>query len=460
VNRSSSKKALLIIDDDKLLCDAVREYFSRNGIEAFTAGTGSEGLSICARVKVDVVLLGRNLPDTEGHTLCPSILKYNEQSKIIFITAHPGFDGAIKAIRAGAHDYLSKPFEPEELLPAVRRALTMLALERAAQVEDYKSRKESEDAVLVGSSDAIVEIRRLVGLAASADAPVLITGEIGAGKNAVAKAVHYTSSARRDAFISINCAALPENLIEAELFGYEKGAFAGTSPSKRGIFEMAEGGTLLLDEIGEMPLPLQSKLLSVLEEKKIKRLGGDVIRPVEVRVVAATGADLENMLGRTFRSDLYYRLSVITIHIPPLRERREDIPELCEHLLGKVANGRLVRLEDGELKRLMGYDWPGNIRELKNILERAVILRRGTVVRPSELLGNPAAVKAAVPAAGSGVEDAIVPLSRMEQIHIEHALDKLSGNYTRTAKALGISLSTLKRKLREYDLNKSRRHLF
>ncbi|MEW5745734.1 MAG: sigma-54 dependent transcriptional regulator [Nitrospirota bacterium] len=330
----SHKKTLLIIDDDKLLCDAVKDYFGRNSIEVLIANSGGDGLAQCGAAKVDVVLLDQNLPDAEGHTLCPSILKHNEQSKIIFITAHPSFDGAIKAIRAGAHDYLSKPFELEELSLAIGQALKTLALEKVAQVEDYKSHKASEGTVLIGQSDELLEIARLVELASTADVPVLITGETGTGKNVVAKAVHYKSTARKDAFISINCAALPENLIEAELFGYEKGAFTGAATSKRGIFEMAEGGTLLLDEIGEMPMHLQSKLLSVLEDKQIKRLGGDTIRPVDVRIVAATSADLENVLGKTFRSDLYYRLSVIRVHIPPLRERRIS---LCSAI---ISSGR------------------------------------------------------------------------------------------------------------------------
>lgn len=446
----SHKKTLLIIDDDKLLCDAVKDYFGRNSIEVLIANSGGDGLAQCGAAKVDVVLLDQNLPDAEGHTLCPSILKHNEQSKIIFITAHPSFDGAIKAIRAGAHDYLSKPFELEELSLAIGQALKTLALEKVAQVEDYKSHKASEGTVLIGQSDELLEIARLVELASTADVPVLITGETGTGKNVVAKAVHYKSTARKDAFISINCAALPENLIEAELFGYEKGAFTGAATSKRGIFEMAEGGTLLLDEIGEMPMHLQSKLLSVLEDKQIKRLGGDTIRPVDVRIVAATSADLENVLGKTFRSDLYYRLSVIRVHIPPLRERKEDIPLLCDYLVRKIAFGRDVRLAEGELKKLMEYDWPGNIRELKNIIERSVILQKGDVMRPSELLGK--AASAAPNSENKGGDEAIAPLSEMERNYIKHALERLSGNYTRAAKALGISLSTLKRKIKEYGL--------
>lgn len=450
------KKIILVIDDDTLFCDALRDHLKNSATEVFAAHTGTDGLSICSHNKVDIVLLDQNLPDDEGYTLCSSILKYNDQAKIIFITAHPSFEGAVKAIRAGAHDYLSKPFELEELSLAIGNALKTLALEKVAQIEDYKSHRESEESVLIGSSRETIEILRLIDLAASTDAPVLITGETGTGKNVVARAIHYKSSARktaiRGAFISINCAALPENLIEAELFGYEKGAYTGATASKRGIFEMAEGGTLFLDEIGEMPIHLQTKLLGVLEDKKIKRLGGDSIRPVDVRIIAATSAELESAMGKTFRSDLYYRLSVIRMHIPPLRERRQDIPELCDYLLKKIAIGRDIELADSELERLMEYDWPGNIRELKNILERATILQKEPVIRPSELLSKSDTGRPGMqgnPAAGG---DAVATLAEVEKNYIKYALEKLSGNYTKTADVLGISLSTLKRKIKDYGL--------
>lgn len=439
------KKTLLIIDDDPLFCDSVRESF-RNSLEVLVANNGEEGIKTCSQYRVDVVLLDQKLPDAEGHTLCQSILRYNEQTKIIFITAYPSFDGALKAIRSGAYDYLSKPFELEELKLTIDNALKTLALERVAQVEDYRSSKESEEAVLIGG-EKLSEVRNLINVASQTDAPVLITGETGTGKNIVAKAIHY-SSKRKGAFISINCSTLPENLIEAELFGYEKGAFTGAMTSRRGIFEMAEGGTLFLDEIGEMPLHLQTRLLSVLEEGRIKRLGGETIRPVSVRVIAATNSNIEELLGNRFRPDLYYRLSVIRIHLPPLRERKDDIPELSMYLMKKIA-GIEVPLEKEEIKRLTEYDWPGNIRELKNILERAYLIQRERPFRPSELIGTKVSTHSSQ-MEPSGEE--IINLEEMEKNHIRNTLNRLSGNLTKTATALGISLSTLKRKLREYNL--------
>jgi len=446
----SAGKILLVIDDDRLFCDTVRDYFRDSLKEVLIANTGEEGLAACLRSKVDVILLDQNLPDMEGHELCPDILNHNDQTKIIFVTAHPSFEGAVKAIRTGAHDYLSKPFELEELSLTVENALRTLALEKVAQVEEYKNNKESEGAVIAGHSAGILEVLKFAGLAASEKAPVLVTGETGTGKNVVARLIHYSGAGRKNAFISINCAALPENLIEAELFGYDKGAFTGATASKKGIFEMAEGGTLFLDEIGEIPIHLQTKLLGVLEDKIVRRLGGEAVRPVDVRIIAATSSELEKVLGKTFRSDLYYRLSVIRMHIPPLRERRQDIPDLCDYLLKKIALGRAYRLSDLEVKKLMQYDWPGNVRELKNILERSFILQRGDELRPSELLTK--AYYAQSDSHEITFNKVIKPLEEIEKQHIKYALEGLSGNLTKTAKALGISLSTLKRKVKDFNL--------
>lgn len=445
-------KVLLVIDDDKIFCDAVKDYFSAKTVEVLLAHSGEEGLAICSQKRVDVLLLDQKLPDAEGYTLCPSILKRNDQTKIIFITAHPSFESAVKAIRSGAYDYLSKPFELEELNLAVENAFRTISLERFEQLQDYRVDRESEETVIVGSNGGLAETMRLVEMAASVDSPVLITGETGAGKNVVAKAIHYKGPARKAAFISINCASLPENLMEAELFGYEKGAFTSAVTARKGIFEMAEGGTLFLDEIGEIPLHLQSKLLSVLEEKMVRRLGSESIKPVEVRVIASTSVPLENVIGTSFRKDLYYRLNVIRIHVPPLRERRQDIPELCGYLLKKIAGGAETELLDSEIQKLKEYDWPGNVRELRNVLERAFILQKGPSIHPSELLvtGNNAP---ACDPRRSLTEESLKTLTEVEKSHIKHSLDKLSHNYTQTAKSLGISLSTLKRKVKEYGLS-------
>jgi DNA-binding NtrC family response regulator len=446
-------KTILIIDDDKIFCDTIRSYLMKKGLEVFTAHSGGEGVDICSQKKIDVVLLDQKLPDGAGHSFCPSILKHNEKTKIIFITAFPSFEGAVKAIKAGAHDYLSKPFELEELNLEIERALRTIELEKVEQLHQYKIDKESEETVLIGSRGGLGEIARLVDLAASSlDAPVLITGETGTGKNVAAKAIHYRSLLGKAPFISINCTTLPENLIEAELFGYEKGAFTGATMSRRGIFEMAEGGTLFLDEIGEMPLHLQSKLLSAIEDKKIKRIGSEAIIPVTVRIIAATCVDLENAIGKTFRKELYYRLSVIRIHIPPLRERSQDIPALCDYFLTKMSRGHEGKISDSEMGNLMRYDWPGNVRELRNIIERTLLLQKGSSVKPSGFLLRVSEQSSVKTAPCVNPDNKITTLDEMEKTYIKCVLERLSNNYTRTAKALGISLSTLKRKTNSYGL--------
>ncbi len=440
-------RTLLIIDDEEILCHSVKDHFCNKGIETLMAHTGTEGLTICAQRQIDVVLLDQNLPDGKGNSLCPRILKHNEMTKIIFITAYPSFENAVEAIKAGAHNYLSKPFELEELGLAVDHAFRDLQLEKLEELQNYRDEKDSRETFLIG--EGLAEIQRLVALAAgSVEAPVLITGETGTGKNVVAKSIHYKSRARRNAFVSANCAALPESLIEAELFGYEKGAFTGATTTKKGIFEMAESGTLFLDEITEMPLHLQSKLLSVLDDKKIKRLGGELPRPVNVRIIAACNADIEKAVASgIFRKDIYYRLSVIRIHLPPLRERRQDIPVLCDYLLREIDRSSTFKLSEDEVSRLKEYDWPGNVRELKNILERAIILQGGSPLMPSKLLRR---AELSAPSIGSAAN--LLTLAEVEKNHIEHALRRLSHNYTRTAKALGISISTLKRNIKQYGL--------
>lgn len=442
----NTRKTVLIIDDDKVFCDAVREYMARDSMNVLVSHTAADGLAACARNEVDVVLLDQQLPDAEGHTLCPSILKYNDQTKIIFATAFPSFEHAVMALKSGAHDYLKKPFKLAELGHAVEHALRTRELERFEQIQHFRSEREGDEAIVI-SGNGLADTLKMVELAASSRSPVLITGETGTGKSLLAKVIHYRSSARREPFININCTALPENLIEAELFGYEKGAFTGAIKSKKGIFEMAEGGTLLLDEIGDMPLHLQAKLLGVLEDKKVMRLGSESFHSVDVRIITATGVDLEAAMGGTFRKDLFYRLSVIRIKIPPLRERRSDIPGLCHHLLKQFAGGREIKIDGNELDKLASYSWPGNVRELKNVLERAFLLQKGSAFRPSELLGTTS--ESTSPAATqTRNEHETLLLAEIEARHINYVIDKFSGNHTRAAQALGISRSTLKRKLK------------
>jgi len=446
------KRKILIIDDNDIFCETVSDLFSDENTDVLIANTGKDGLRTCTETKIDVVILDQKLPDTEGVSLCPSILKQNEQTKIIFVTAYPSFSNAIEAIKVGAHDYLSKPFEMAELELTIKQAFRTQELEKAEQIQNYQNTRENEQYDLIAGQGIFKEIIRLIDLAADSDAPVLITGETGTGKNVVARAIHLKSTLPAKLFLIANCAAFPENLIEAELFGSEKGAFTGASTSRKGIFELAEGGTLVLDEIGSMPIHLQSKLLGVLEEKKIRRIGSETVKPINVRIIAAANNDLEEaIIDKTFRSDLYYRLSVIRLHIPPLRDRKEDIPKLCEYFIGRMSRDTNIHLSDAELGKLMEYAWPGNVRELKNVIERSLIIQRGQPLRPSLLLRNGMA-----PSSSASLmvpdEGEILPLEATEKKCISQALKKFNGNYSQSAKALGISLSTLKRKVKTYNL--------
>ncbi len=444
-------KSILIIDDDRIFCDSIKDDFQSPFIDVFTAHTGKQGLALLEKKKVDVVLLDQKLPDIQGHELCRPILERNERAKIIFITAYPNFDNAVNAIKAGAHDYLSKPFELEELHLVVKNAFQVQGLERVKEFHDYKQQKEQQANILIGSLGKNRQIHQLIDMAATTDSPVLITGETGTGKNLVAKAIHYKANDKKSEapFFSVNCGAIPETLLEAELFGYEKGAFTGAVEARKGVFELAGGGTLFLDEIGTMPLHLQTRLLGVLDDGKLKRLGGQSLISIATRIIAATNAVPEEMIAeQAFRQDLFYRLSVLRIHLPPLRERLEDIPQLCRHFIEKAAGSKEVTLPEEEVDRLQQYEWPGNIRELKNIIERSLILHK-TILYPSRLLSTPSSLASASRPASPA---AIKALEQVEKEYITNVLKLLSNNLSQAARALGISLSTLKRKTREYGL--------
>ncbi len=448
-----NKRKILVVDDNDIFCESVRDILRDENTDVLTANTGKDGLKICQDTKVDVVILDQKLPDTEGVSLCPSILKENDQTKIIFVTAYPSFSNAVEAIKVGAHDYLSKPFEMAELELTVKQAFRTQELEKTEQIQNYHDHRESEEIGLISGQGVFDEILKMIDLAAASDAPVLITGETGTGKNVVARAIHYKSNLPKKLFLTTNCAAFPESLIEAELFGSEKGAFTGATSLRRGIFELADGGTLVLDEISSMPIHLQSKLLGVLEEKKIRRVGGESFKLINARVIAISNTDLaEAIKEKSFRDDLYYRLSVIHINIPPLRERKRDIPRLCEYFIKLMTKKSDIKLSDEELNKLLEYEWPGNVRELKNVMERALIIQRGKSLQPSQLLKSNHNLPFPAVNNSENETNQITTLENMERNHIEKALIKYMGNYTQTAKALDISLSTLKRKVKNYNL--------
>ena len=450
---SSKRSSVLIIDDERVFAETLGDELADRFGDIAIATTAAEGLALCKHKQVDVVLLDQRLPDGTGAELCPKILDLDDSIKIIFMTAYPSFEAAVAALRAGAHDFLSKPVEIEEVYLAVKNAMRLLELERIEQLANRRTASEMADAVMIGATGDLHEAVRLADLSAEAEAPVLITGETGTGKSALARYIHYRSSRQHRPLVTLNCAALPETLAESELFGHEKGAFTGASGVRRGVFEMATGGSVLLDEIGAMPLALQAKLLGVLEDRTVRRIGGETERRVDVRVIAATNSDLEAMAQeRSFRQDLFFRLCVLHIWLPPLRARPNDLPDLCRHLLTTIAQDP-PPLADGELERLATYDWPGNVRELRNILERTVIVQRGcTRLTPSELLTRASSAPAPPQQLGLPATDGVVTLHEAERQLIEKALEACSGNLTQTARTLGVALSTLKRKLDRYGL--------
>ena len=441
----------LIVDDDEAFVDSLSDFLKGKGFFVLSGKTAHEGVEKFERHQPPLVLLDQNLPDMEGVQVCRKILAINPAVKIIFITAFATVRYAVDAMEAGAFNYLSKPFDLNELLIIMDRAAKSVQMEGKLKVRDYEKKREREEKRLIGSSRVLKRIREQIMLAADTEANVLITGETGVGKNVVARAIHDLQAGRED-FLTINCSAIPENLMEAECFGHEKGVFTGADACREGIFELADGGTLVLDEIGDVPVQLQSKLLSVLEDKSVRRIGGGRNISIDIRIIATTNHELEEAIKeKRFRQDLYYRLAVFSIRIPPLREHPEDIPEIADFFVAKFCR-RSVKISEIDLKKMTAYPWPGNVRELRNVMERASLLLESDVIRPARLLAMPGGdpggeERVAFPKASRE----ILPLEAVKRHYILSSLKACAGNKSRTARALGISISTLKRKLKEMD---------
>ncbi len=453
----TEKRTVLIIDDDPHLGATLKDALATPDVAVVHVKTGGEGLEVCRNNNVHVVLLDQKLPDVMGDSLCHPILELNDHTKIVLMTAYPSYKSAVAALKAGAYDYLCKPFEIAELKLALVNAFRVDELERIEQLHTRQRQHEIDQSVLVGEFSGLKDAAGLARLAANADAPVLLSGETGTGKSLMARFIHYNGVRRKSPFVSLNCATLPESLAESELFGHEKGAFTGASGMRRGIFEMAEGGTVFLDEIGSMQLHLQAKLLGVLEDRRIRRVGGESERTVNARIIAASNSNLKAAVEEgNFRQDLYFRINVMTIVVPPLRRRRQDIPELCAFLF-RSLRGRNWVLSEDELDRLMQYDWPGNVRELRNVLERAVIVQNEEVLQPSQFLSAVDSRERSGMQSEGRVHPSpgILRLDEVERDHIEATLRRLDFNLTRTAKTLGVALSTLKRKLDRFGIHRS-----
>jgi two-component system response regulator HydG len=452
----SDAPKVLIIDDETAILDTLRILLRREGFAVHTAAGGQLGIDMLAEVRPDLVLSDVRMPGAGGLEVLAAAREHDPSLPIILMTAQASLQTAMRAVNEGAFYYLQKPFSNDELLAICRRATETRQLQREnyALKSEISRRNRSQSGRPIGRSRSLIDVLRLAETAAPSDSTILISGESGTGKEVVAGFIHALSERVGGPFISINCGALPESLLESELFGHVKGSFTGAVRDKEGLLAAARGGTFFLDEVGEMSPATQVKLLRAIQVREVIPVGATEAVAVDVRIIAATNRDLDEEIRRgNFRSDLFYRLNVIPLHLPPLRERREDIPLLAEHFLHRFAavRGRTPpRLTTETLTALQEYDWPGNVRELENAIERAMVLSDGGDIGPAAL---PARIttRAALPL----VSDRLPPnppLEIIERAYIQWVLQTESGNKSRTAEVLGIDPSTLYRKLVRYGL--------
>jgi len=441
---------ILIIDDEKNIREGLGTALELEDYTVALAADGKAGLERIQKGDIDLVITDLRMPQVSGEQVLAKVTAENPGIPVIVLTGHGSIDSAVDAMRNGAYDFLTKPLNLDQLILIVKRALQgrELALKHKELQEELNSRKSFES--IIGKSAEMQKIFETVRKAAASKASVLITGESGVGKELIANALHNLSARRDNSLIKVHCAALSESLLESELFGHEKGAFTGALARKRGRFELANGGTIFLDEIGEIDQNVQIKILRVLQDKRFERVGGEQTVEVDVRVIAATNRNLEKEIAeKRFREDLYYRLNVVRIHVPPLRERRDDIPLLITAFLQEFAkeNGKNIEGIDARARAaLYKFDWPGNIRQLRNCLESAVVMCSGTIIKledlPPSIAGSAESDTIAVPAG--------ITMAEAEKIIIRQNLAIHKGNKSKTADVLGIGRKTLHRKLDEY----------
>ena len=491
------RKQILVVDDEANLRRVLSAQLSRDGYEVHTAEDGEAGLAFLKEHHIDLVITDLRMPKVDGMDLLRAALRDDPSRPVVMLTAHGTVDNAVEALKTGAFDYITKPFDQSEVRVVVKKALRTRDLASADATRDVAATPTREGAArfgIIGESPAILELYAILERVADTPTTVLVTGESGTGKELVARALHENSSLRDKPFIKVNCAAIPKDLMESELFGYERGAFTGAVGSKPGRFELASGGTLFLDEIGEIPNEMQVKLLRVLQESEFERVGGIKTIHVDVRLVAATNRDLKREIHHgAFREDLFYRLNVVPIALPALRERKTDIPLLAGHFIAKF-NARLRKSIEGvdheAMERLSSYAWPGNIRELENVIERAVLFAAGQRIRRHDLPADvrrgagaepprlptaarpgpagsgepPGGAAAADEASGAtehgdagarsdGLKEQVkAAMSRLERELIVRALQQTQGNVTHAARLLKISRKGLQLKMKELNL--------
>lgn len=450
---------LLIIEDKESMLRMLTELFKEEGMNVFTARDGPEALKKIKDEKIDVILTDLKLPSMDGITILKEVKAIDSSIPVIVMTAYGSIETAVNAMKLGATDFITKPFNTDHLVMVIKRVLESRNLLRENILLKEETSKNMP--VIIGKSPLMVELMQKVQKVARAKTTVLILGESGTGKELIAKAIHYLSDRATYPFVTINCAAIPMELLESELFGYEKGAFTGAESRKLGKFELADRGTIFLDEIGEMELSLQAKLLRIIEDGMLERIGSVKPVPVDVRIIAASNRDLSSEVGKgRFREDLFYRLNVFPLIVPPLRERKEDIPLLVEYFLKKFSaelKQPLKFMSKEAMDILLSYNWKGNVRELENTIERALILSDGDSIRPEHISlipqgSGPERLFELIPMDGSLEETSRAALRITESERIKRALKETKGNKLRAAELLRVSYKTLLTKIKEYNL--------
>ncbi|MEA1935907.1 MAG: sigma-54 dependent transcriptional regulator [Thermodesulfobacteriota bacterium] len=453
---------ILVVDDDSSICETLKLYLTEEGHEVHTALTGTDGLNKVVEVSPDVVILDIRLPDIDGFTVLEDLKTDDEDTKVIMITAHHDMDTAIKAMKEGAFDYIHKPIDVDELDITIQKALTTLEMEKKINGLLMEPSRDFKVGDIIGASSAMSEIFKIIGVVSQSKTTVLIQGESGTGKELIAKVIHSSTSSI-EPYIAINCSAIVDTLLESELFGHEKGSFTGAISRKLGKFELARYGTVFLDEISEMSINLQAKLLRVLQEMEFERVGGKDRVKVNARIITATNKDLKKLVREgKFRDDLYYRLNIVSINIPPLRERGEDIHPLVNYLLKKInreLHKRIVGVSDEMMDVFMKYNWPGNIRELENLLVRATVIAKGQVLGRGDFPDlledfSEGEIRSETINEESEKDEnfEICTIDEIEKKHIRRIIEKTGRNKGEICKILGISRPTLERKLEKYGI--------
>lgn len=452
-----NRHRILVVDDEESMRDYLAILLRRDGYQVEVASDGQQAVTQLKDQAYDLIISDIKMPRLDGFGVLDYVNERCPGTAIIMITAFSTTEQAVDAMKKGAYDYITKPFKNEEIRLIVENALERIDLRRENQHLKKALGTRFSFSNIIGKSKLMQEVYSLIEKVAASKVNVLITGESGTGKELVAKAIHYNSERRDQPFIAINCGAIPENLLESELFGYEKGAFTGAVQQKQGLFEVADGGTLFLDEIAELPPLMQVKLLRVLQEHEFRRVGGTRNLKVDVRLVAATNKNLGDAVsGGSFREDLFYRLNVIQIGLPPLRERREDIPLLVEHFLEKLCKAETMQVPDGVMRRLLDYNWPGNIRELENTIERCLVLGRGGSIcescLPAHIAGSSEGFSETRFLLPDGGFDLDAHLGAIEKEILLQALERTGGIRKRAAELLGITFRSIRYRLAKFGI--------